>query len=106
MVLDQHFGPDLRFFFLMIRRPPRSTLFPYTTLFRSCPGPIAPGPTCSCQWKSECRSRSETPRQPVAAPVRSEEHTSELQSQSNLVCRLLLEKKNTLRTYTNAAHSS
>src|SRR2546430_12246633 len=68
----------------MIRRPPRSTLFPYTTLFRS------PGP-------------SETPRRtgwPLRAAVptgtanRSEEHTSELQSQSNLVCRLLLEKKN------------
>src|SRR2546427_5960920 len=78
------------FFFLMIRRPPRSTLFPYTTLFRS--------PTVS-------------PRHPVTGPAligsstfaprglapalaeRSEEHTSELQSQSNLVCRLLLEKK-------------
>src|SRR6266704_6016874 len=66
------------FFFLMIRRPPRSTLFPYTTLFRS-PGP-APGASC-------CR-RSTTP-----ASGRSEEHTSELQSRFDLVCRLLLEKK-------------
>src|SRR6266478_8721753 len=68
------------FFFLMIRRPPRSTLFPYTTLFRSRPtttGPAASPSRCS----------------PGSAPTRSEEHTSELQSQSNLVCRLLLEKK-------------
>src|SRR3989475_9455316 len=70
----------------MIRRPPRSTLFPYTTLFRSRQG----------------HGRGRAPRQgredqdlPVRAPqrIRSEEHTSELQSQSNLVCRLLLEKK-------------
>src|SRR6478736_9369446 len=66
------------FFFLMIRRPPRSTLFPYTTLFRSA------YPACSCR-------RRVRPRSP--AHRRSEEHTSELQSQSNLVCRLLLEKK-------------
>src|SRR2546428_7296451 len=81
----------LFFFFLMIRRPPRSTLFPYTTLFRSrmlghrlpfrrtvpvCVGePIKLGPK-----------------------LRSEEHTSELQSRSDLVCRLLLEKKKTHRT--------
>src|SRR2546430_4534043 len=65
----------------MIRRPPRSTLFPYTTLFRSSGG-------------GRCRSgrRGAAPRARGAAP-RSEEHTSELQSQSNLVCRLLLEKK-------------
>src|SRR5688572_30863604 len=65
----------------MIRRPPRSTLFPYTTLFRSVlvRGAAPGGDRC-------CRSRN------VAHP-RSEEHTSELQSQSNLVCRLLLEKK-------------
>src|SRR3990167_3821162 len=67
------------FFFLMIRRPPRSTLFPYTTLFRSC-------------WdRKSCSSRSS--RASVCAAPRSEEHTSELQSQSNLVCRLLLGKK-------------
>src|SRR6266511_5710714 len=69
----------LLFFFLMIRRPPRSTLFPYTTLFRSTPaGPRAvrePG----------------VPARPDER--RSEEHTSELQSRENLVCRLLLEKK-------------
>src|SRR2546427_854022 len=70
------------FFFLMIRRPPRSTLFPYTTLFRSRPGEGAPlGP------------RQKAVGHRLVEGVRSEEHTSELQSQSNLVCRLLLEKK-------------
>src|SRR5229473_3622286 len=69
------------FFFLMIRRPPRSTLFPYTTLFRSC-GPGAGG--CA-------RHRSV----PARRHARSEEHTSELQSLAYLVCRLLLEKKKT-----------
>src|SRR2546430_4287306 len=66
----------------MIRRPPRSTLFPYTTLFRSLFG-LSP----------RCRAVAAGRISP-AAPKRSEEHTSELQSQSNLVCRLLLEKKN------------
>src|SRR5471030_3405927 len=67
------------FFFLMIRRPPRSTLFPYTTLFRS-----------SGAWRSSTRACS----RPSAGPSRrSEEHTSELQSLRHLVCRLLLEKK-------------
>src|SRR2546430_11272122 len=81
----------------MIRRPPRSTLFPYTTLFRSW-GTTAPSGSetvprnsapCAANEKSEDR-RSETR---TAGMARSEEHTSELQSQSNLVCRLLLEKK-------------
>src|SRR5829696_9937388 len=68
------------FFFLLIRRPPRSTLFPYTTLFRSrAAAAAARGP---------CRHRQSRPRR-----TRSEEHTSELQSLTNLVCRLLLEKK-------------
>src|SRR6516225_10995517 len=67
------------FFFLMIRRPPRSTLFPYTTLFRS---------------RSRPPARSRRAHGPAARPrSRSEEHTSELQSHVNLVCRLLLEKK-------------
>src|SRR2546430_16298886 len=79
------------FFFLMIRRPPRSTLFPYTTLFRSdrsdCSRPRIAGRTR--------RRRLDHHRGPGdrAGRRRSEEHTSELQSQSNLVCRLLLEKK-------------
>src|SRR5256886_5216334 len=67
----------------MIRRPPRSTLFPYTTLFRSLRGELA----------MESWSRG-TAGLDTAGALRSEEHTSELQSQSNLVCRLLLEKKN------------
>src|SRR5215475_15522920 len=71
-------GVFMCFFFLMIRRPPRSTLFPYTTLFRSARGPP--------RWRTQRR------RWP-AAPGRSEEHTSVLQSRENLVCRLLLEKK-------------
>src|SRR5438270_10573656 len=79
------------FFFLMIRRPPRSTLFPYTTLFRSD------------RHHDRVRHKHDCPRQDPAPQglveqhrepePRSEEHTSELQSQSNLVCRLLLEKK-------------
>src|ERR1039457_7316418 len=68
------------FFFLMIRRPPRSTLFPYTTLFRSPGGYPAPAPSRFPGAASQIRSS------------RSEEHTSELQSPCNLVCRLLLEK--------------
>src|SRR5476651_2765857 len=66
------------FFFLMIRRPPRSTLFPYTTLFRS---PVAPSMSPTARYMIMLRN------------WRSEEHTSELQSRQYLVCRLLLEKK-------------
>src|SRR2546430_9239983 len=73
----------------MIRRPPRSTLFPYTTLFRSL------------QRHCECRrSNGDADGQGGAPSDRSEEHTSELQSQSNLVCRLLLEKKKKSTTRT------
>src|SRR5437660_9015806 len=81
----------------MIRRPPRSTLFPYTTLFRSS--------TCLCsnwwpsfQWASSCLANTMQPL--VWRSRRSEEHTSELQSRGHLVCRLLLEKKKNL----DAAH--
>src|SRR6266705_4302485 len=70
---------SLYFFFLMIRRPPRSTLFPYTTLFRS-------------YWRIAFRPFRLPQAHPIH-PVRSEEHTSELQSPYDLVCRLLLEKK-------------
>src|SRR5205085_5786766 len=69
----------------MIRRPPRSTLFPYTTLFRSDRASRRPPATAS---RAPCAARP--------SGARSEEHTSELQSQSNLVCRLLLEKKKIL----------
>src|SRR5438270_1540533 len=90
--------PSSFFFFLMLPQPPRSTLFPYTTLFRSHRMRAACGPTrCSrivfpitrrftCAWKIR-----------AAGWFRSEEHTSELQSQSNLVCRLLLEKKKKIK---------
>src|SRR2546430_3745280 len=78
------------FFFLMIRRPPRSTLFPYTTLFRSqadqAVADVQPGGQPGAQ-RDQIDGRA----------GRSEEHTSELQSQSNLVCRLLLEKKKNSR---------
>src|SRR5947208_12234248 len=79
----------LVFFFLMIRRPPRSTLFPYTTLFRSA---AARGPQ---------RSRRTAFQDPLgSAGDRSEEHTSELQSPDHLVCRLLLEKKKKTNKHT------
>src|SRR3712207_8674180 len=86
------------FFFLMIRRPPRSTLFPYTTLFRSQrdvhdPGAVDPGPRAARRHHRRLRQRRlRDPRR--RAGERSEEHTSELQSRQYLVCRLLLEKKN------------
>src|SRR5205085_10920270 len=92
-------------FFLLIRPPPRSTLFPYTTLFRSCTSRAAIRPRCGCA-PHPTRESSRAPRRSFGfrrarwraarfsiRRARSEEHTSELQSQSNLVCRLLLEKK-------------
>src|SRR2546430_6125748 len=90
------------FFFLMIRRPPRSTLFPYTTLFRSriwsaADGRLLAGPMPHSATVPVAFSPDGTRLLTTIdyfATVRSEEHTSELQSQSNLVCRLLLEKKN------------
>src|SRR5256886_17624199 len=93
----------LFFFFLMIRRPPRSTLFPYTTLFRSpAEGLISLARELRAQGL-DARFAADTVRPGEnlgehlahAGVPRSEEHTSELQSQSNLVCRLLLEKKKT-----------
>src|SRR5256884_7152373 len=82
------------FFFLMIRRPPRSTLFPYTTLFRSA----------TTRWNGRRRCHTRTEKWGCLGDpmwerrnTRSEEHTSELQSRLHLVCRLLLEKKNKIR---------
>src|SRR2546428_4474638 len=75
----------------MIRRPPRSTLFPYTTLFRSASA--ASTPVRSAWPIPSPVIGSVAPATPPAPPIRSEEHTSELQSRSDLVCRLLLEKK-------------
>src|SRR3712207_7069810 len=101
----------------MIRRPPRSTLFPYTTLFRSRrsgerwfrrgarqldkdTGRVAvawaDGP--ECRLATPCRRGALTPRSSEASAARSEEHTSELQSRQYLVCRLLLEKKKLRKT--------
>src|SRR3712207_7997724 len=86
----------------MIRRPPRSTLFPYTTLFRSRFEPIRPSPTIpSCtshhphqRLERHARDAPFAGAQRAQVAERSEEHTSELQSRQYLVCRLLLEKKN------------
>src|SRR5256886_15817717 len=83
------------FFFLMIRRPPRSTLFPYTTLFRSRDSNrfVAMGRRLSSCIDIRYVAAQSPQRASAYLIARSEEHTSELQSQSNLVCRLLLEKK-------------
>src|SRR2546428_4414048 len=93
------------FFFLMIRRPPRSTLFPYTTLFRSHGNQTRERSPESCSDYRGFRDRSvdnpagpEFPEQTLGYLERSEEHTSELQSRSDLVCRLLLEKKKHTQT--------
>src|SRR3989449_7970891 len=90
--------PQFIIFFLMIRRPPRSTLFPYTTLFRSS------SPACWSPrwWPSVARRCATNSRLCLAVPAlstRSEEHTSELQSRLHLVCRLLLEKKKKKQTH-------
>src|SRR5256885_3269826 len=95
--------PVAFFFFLMIRRPPRSTLFPYTTLFRSLARRGAGGFVCFAAGFSETGSSEgerltrELLASAGALPFRSEEHTSELQSPCNIVCRLLLEKKKKLQ---------
>src|SRR5260221_7073248 len=85
------------FFFLMIRRPPRSTLFPYTTLFRSLSGTLDYTVTNNRFYGQDVVGivMSESGNT-TAASRRSEEHTSELQSHSDIVCRLLLEKKKTI----------
>src|SRR5260370_29451703 len=88
----------------MIRRPPRSTLFPYTTLFRSCTCPFALWP--HSPFFRSINSRPMAGREPLCSSTgvlpccsswRSEEHTSELQSHLNIVCRLLLEKKKKIK---------
>src|SRR5689334_24717533 len=85
----------------MIRRPPRSTLFPYTTLFRSSiDAALAP---IDRQERTNERARLRPHRRQAFGDVRSEEHTSELQSQFHLVCRLLLEKKKK-KTHTTLQH--
>src|SRR2546430_13424579 len=94
----------------MIRRPPRSTLFPYTTLFRSvytvdgCSGAVGVSTTRASPPLNAVRTA--TGCAPAVSAIRSEEHTSELQSQSNLVCRLLLEKKKKTSSCTYAERDS
>src|SRR5439155_26205801 len=101
------------YFFLRLRRPPRSTLFPYTTLFRSSIPSVTKSPakcdkcgattrlhtgvcvSCLLGEGLEAADEVSPRRQLTQTPVRSEEHTSELQSRGHLVCRLLLEKKKT-----------
>src|SRR2546430_3849524 len=91
----------------MIRRPPRSTLFPYTTLFRSEPPAAQPAQRGEqAAPPPGARVLRSGPGYTISAPSRSEEHTSELQSQSNLVCRLLLEKKKKIPTLTAAASTA
>src|SRR3712207_7861459 len=96
-------------FFVMIRRPPRSTLFPYTTLFRSLSlrwSEIAPNTTSSSSSPTQASVTYGRPSGSIVATCarRSEEHTSELQSRQYLVCRLLLDKKITLRASEHTAH--
>src|SRR2546427_2193433 len=101
----------------MIRRPPRSTLFPYTTLFRSGSGggaagaalhaaPSGPGAAAAGRHRHGIARDPGEPRAHGHCRSRSEEHTSELQSQSNLVCRLLLEKKKTKLKNARSSHSN
>src|SRR2546430_6937537 len=107
---------DLSFFFLMIRRPPRSTLFPYTTLFRSLlryanAGHNAPFVVHPDGTHERLRDGGGVlgvfgEQSYELGSVRSEEHTSELQSQSNLVCRLLLEKKKKTSCSTHHARNT
>src|SRR2546426_4802425 len=96
----------LSFFFLMIRRPPRSTLFPYTTLFRSIQGAVktpAQYRQLGLVGTAGADAAERFSQAGIRIAPRSEEHTSELQSPCNLVCRLLLEKKKKLPY---EAHSS
>src|SRR5438552_9201433 len=99
------------FFFCMLRRPPRSTLFPYTTLFRSPAAPSArspPPPPSLPAGRPRRAPRADARRARGArrGRPRSEEHTSELQSPDHLVCRLLLEKKNQNARSGNRYHRS
>src|SRR2546430_6152187 len=91
----------------MIRRPPRSTLFPYTTLFRSLVWVVRTAGDPRLLAKTVQQSLQGVATQEAPDNFRSEEHTSELQSQSNLVCRLLLEKKKKIKTLSHpCVHST
>src|SRR5688572_33502411 len=85
-LMGEQFLLNLSLFFLMVRRPPRSTLFPYTDALPICPS--------RSTWRRTSTARTTGAGCRTSRRRRLEEHTSELQSQSNLVCRLLLEKKN------------
>src|SRR5947199_10650592 len=91
---------SLFLFFFMLRHPQRSTLFPYTTLFRSCNRTrwSASFWIARWRWRSDCWASSRRAA-PICPSIRSEEHTSELQSLRHLVCRLLLEKKKKKEIY-------
>src|SRR2546422_4268028 len=89
----------------MIRRPPRSTLFPYTTLFRS-PHENSERANGPAAWWFEARAAAAISRPSSRPCIRSEEHTSELQSRLHLVCRLLLEKKKNKTQHTTIAAES
>src|SRR5436190_2857088 len=105
MLYHLAFPKPLFFFFLIIRRPPRSTLFPYTTLFRSSPADRGPHRSSTTHWYHRPARSGEI--RLAANSHRSEEHTSELQSHSDLVCRLLLEKKKKkLKTSLRVSHST
>src|SRR5438132_14404401 len=93
IILSVSYACVCLFFFLLLRRPPRSTLFPYTTLFRSQPLSFTVEPR-----------RDAVSLEQLRVTHRSEEHTSELQSHSDLVCRLLLEKKKTRTTDRQRPH--
>src|SRR3712207_7897129 len=95
-LIDEHYGN--MFFFLMIRRPPRSTLFPYTTLFRSSRG--VEGDRIRVAARGHLAPLPGDHRD-LAGGCRSEEHTSELQSRQYLVCRLLLEKKKNILLFSS-----
>src|SRR2546430_8732559 len=101
-------GPYLAsFFFLMIRRPPRSTLFPYTTLFRSHDAKDPTSLSANTVYAVHVDDQGGMWVGTRGGGLdRSEEHTSELQSQSNLVCRLLLEKKNKTQSRTHSCRAA
>src|SRR2546423_6095554 len=90
----------------MIRRPPRSTLFPYTTLFRSRTGRAIVTPASIITERTNRLTAMQPDLAPRRQPVRSEEHTSELQSLAYLVCRLLLEKKKKKKKQYSICHTT
>src|SRR2546422_8597005 len=105
MIYSPLLGEQL-FFFLMIRRPPRSTLFPYTTLFRSRRGPTTGTRSGRVRTRTSTKGSTFSPPGAQMSSPRSEEHTSELQSRLHLVCRLLLEKKKKINPQRQSTESA